>query len=353
MMISNAQGVGIIALGKYLPVEVRSNNYFRDVLKLDTSDEWIFPRTGIRNRHIAAADEFTSDLAAQAARHALEKASLTPRDLGQIIVATATPDYFFPPTSNIVQHKLDSSTRTPSFDLGNACNGGLAALEQAYMMVGSGLRSNVMVIGAELFSRALDYTDRTSCILFGDCGAAALVAPVENSGPYGFVMKSDGSGADDIIFPGGGTVHPASAQTLAEKLFTVRLKGQDVFKKAVTCMAEAGEEVLEETRIKKSDVNWLIPHQANERIGQALAKRLQLEDRAISYIENMGNVSAASILAAMHDAYRDGWLQQGDIILMAAIGAGYNYGGGVIQWNVPNPTPRPSGKFADHRKKSL
>lgn len=338
-------GPAIISIGKYLPEEIRSNNYFRDVLGLDTSDDWIIPRTGIKNRRVAAAAENTSDLATKAAREALEIADMHPSELKQIIVATATPDMPFPPTSSYVQEKLGGRTNTPAFDIGNACNGGLAALEIGYSLVAGGSRENVLVIGAEILTRYVDYMDRASCVLFGDGAGAVLVAPVKDPGPYAFVMGTDGLKAENIIYRGGGSVYPATKETVEAGLFKVEMEGKAVYVDAVNSMHCMTEKVLEMAELPKHDVDWWIPHQANEKIMKAAARRLGFQDKMISYIENIGNISAASIFVAMYDAFRDGWLQKGDIIAMAAIGSGYNFGGGVIQWHIDNPTPRPAGKF--------
>lgn len=352
MTTAKILGPGVVALGQYFPAAKRSNAYFKEVLGLDTSDPWIYSRTGIKNRHVAAPGEYTSDLAAHAARGALEMARMSAADLQEIIVATATPDHAFPPTSSLVQAKLDPKVHTHAFDYGNACTGGLAALEAGYSFVESGYRKNVMVIGAEILTRACDYTDRNTCVLFGDCAAAFLVAQVEDPGPYGFVMKTDGTGAEKIIFPGGvGGPYPPSVKNIEDRQFFLKMEGRAVFGSAVRGMAEVAEEVLLKTGVRKSDVTWLIPHQANDRIGEALAEKLGLKDKFISYIRNMGNVSAPSIPAAMYDGYQDGWIQPGDILLLTAIGSGYNYGAAVIQCNLPKIKDRPAGTFSDWRKR--
>lgn len=342
-------GPGIIALGKYLPEEVRPNSYFSEVLGLDTSDEWIVSRTGIRNRHVAAPGEKTSDLAIQAAKEALERADMKPSRLEQIIVATATPDYLFPGVANLVQDKLDSVTHIAAFDIGNACNGGLAGLELCYMLVQTRSRANGIVIGAETLTKFVDYEDRASCILFGDGAAAAIVGVVPNPGPYGFIMGSDGSKAHYIIFEGGGSAYPATQENIARGHFKTKIDGNPVYEDAVINMPQMTRLALEKAGVSEKDVTWWIPHQANIRIMKGAAKRLGFQDKTICYIQDMGNISAASIFAAMYDGFRDGWIQKDDIIAMAAIGSGYNFGGGVIKWNIDNPTPRPAGKFSDLR----
>lgn len=345
------RGPGIIAIGKYLPPEVRPNNYFSDVLGLETSNEWISSRTGIKNRHVVDSGVHVSDLATQAAQEALKMAGMRPADLKQIFVATATPKFLFPYDSNFVQFSLDKDVKTPAMLLGNACNGGLAGLELSYAMVASGFRPNAMIIGAEVLTKFVDYSDRRSCVLFGDGAAAAIVALVENPGPFAFVMGSDGSKAENIIFEGGGTAFPATEENIKDGHFRIKMEGQAVFEDAVPCMVDMTNRALEMAGVNKSDVRLWFPHQANEKIMRAAARRLGFQERMVSYIGNMGNISAASIFVAMHDAFRDGWLQKGDIIAMAAIGSGYNFGGGVIQWNIDNPTPRPSGKFSDRSNK--
>lgn len=344
-------GPGIISLGMYLPKEVRPNSYFKDVLGLDTSDEWIYSHTGIRNRHVAAPGEYTSDLATYAAQRALEMAGMKPSELEQIIVATATPDFLFPPTSSLVQRNLDKDAHTASFDIGNACNGGLAGMEQCYYLIKGNARKNSLVIGAETLTRFVDYKDRASCVLFGDGAGAALVGLVSDPGPYAFFMGSDGTKAENIIYAGGGGVFPATQENIEAGHCKVKMNGTAVYEDAVKAMSKMTLLALEKAGVTQKEVRWWFPHQANYRIMNSAAKRLGFQDKMISYIENMGNISAASIFVAMYDAFRDGWLQRGDIIAMAAIGSGYNFGGGVIQWNIDNPTPRPGGKFPDANSK--
>ncbi len=338
-------GPGIISVGKYLPKKIRPNEYFYGTLGLETSGPWIVEHTGILNRHVAAEGENTSDLATNAAREALKMANMKPSQLDQIIVATATPDYFFPPTASLVQTKLDKDAHTASFDLGNACNGGLAGLQQCYYMVRADGSKKGIVIGAETLSRFLNYKDRASCVLFGDGAGAALVAEVSDPGPSGFVMGSDGSKAENIIYEGGGSVHPATLMTMKEGRFCVKMNGTAVYGDAVKAMTKMTLLALEKAGVCQKDVTWWIPHQANIRIMDSAAKKLGFQEKMISYIENMGNISAASIFVAMTEAFNEGWLQKDDIIAMAAIGSGYNFGGGVIKWNIDNPTPRPAGKF--------
>lgn len=343
-------GPGIVSIGSCLPEKAFYNSDFLKVHGLDTGDHWIIPRTGIKKRYVAAPGENTSDLATNAAREALARIGMDASALSQIIVATATPDRLFPPTSSYVQQKLNGGTNTPAFDLGNACNGSLAALEMGYALVASGFRANAMVIGVEILTRFVDYSDRTTCVLFGDGAGAALVAPVENPGPYAFVMGTDGSKAENIIYEGGGSVYPATHENIDAGYFKIKMNGKNVFKDAVPCMVKMTNRAMESAGVTKSDVRWWIPHQANLRIMEAAAEKLDFHSKMISYVENMGNTSAASIFVAMTEAFQDGWLQKGDIIAMAAIGSGYNYGGGVIQWQIENPTPRPSGKFSDKSK---
>ncbi len=335
------RGPGIIAIGKYLPKEIRPNSYFSEDLGLDTSNKWMIQMTGIKNRHVAGPCEYTSDLATHAAQRTLRMVGMKPSELEQIIVATATPDYLFPSVSNLVQARLNPTKHIPSFDINNACNGGLAGLELGYAMVQSGFRKNILVIGAENLTDFVDYTDRGSCVLFGDGAGAALIGIVPNPGPYGFVMGSDGTKAMNISFEGGGGVFPATPENIEAGHFKVKMNGPAVYGDAVKAMTKMTLLAMERAGVTKKDVTWWIPHQANIRIMESAAKKLGFQDKMISYIENMGNISAASIFVAMCEAFNDGLLQKGDIIAMAAIGSGYNFGGGVIQWNINNPTPRP------------
>lgn len=245
---------------------------------------------------------------------------------------------------------MDKDAHTASFDIGNACNGGLAGLEQCYYLIQGRARKNSLIIGAETLTRFVDYKDRASCVLFGDGAGAVIVGLVSDPGPYGFVMGSNGSKAENIIYEGGGGVFPATQENIKEGHFKVKMNGPAVYEDAVKAMSKMTLLALEKAGVTQKEVRWWFPHQANIRIMNSAAKRLGFQDRMISYIENMGNISAASIFVAMHDAFRDGWIQKGDIIAMAAIGSGYNFGGGVIKWNIENPTPRPAGIFTSKPK---
>lgn len=348
-------GPGIVGIGAYLPEQVRDNNWFVKE-GLDTSDEWILSRTGIKTRHIAATHESTSTMAEASLRNALEMAEMAPEELDEIIVPTATDDFIFPSSGNIVQGRMVPDNFTPAMSINNACNGGLRGLEAAFAYVTSHFRQRVAVATAETLSRFVKYTDRSTCVLFGDGGGTFIVAPVKDPGPSGFSMKSDGRKSGAIIFEGGGSVFPTTQQTLDEGKHGVKMEeGNEVFKDAQYWMSRMFHEAREKAGVNLQDINWLFFHNANSRIVEAAARETGGKelgewclDRAICYVEDMGNISAASIPVAMTRAFKEGWIQKGDLIGMAAIGAGLNMGGAVVRWNIPNPIDRPEGKFHDN-----
>lgn len=351
-------GPGIVGVGMYLPEQVRDNNWFITEKGLDTSNEWMLTRTGIRSRHIAAANESTSTMAEVALRQALTMAEVRPEELDEIIVPTATEDFIFPSSGNLSQGRIVPNTFAPAMGINNACNGGLRGLEVAYAYVRSHMRNYVGVAAAETLSRFQDYTERSTCVLFGDGGGSFVVAAIPDPGPYGFSMKSDGTKWDAIIFEGGGSVYPTTQQTLDEGRHKTKMEaGNKVFEDAFGWMSTMLHEAREDAGVNLQDINWFFFHGANSRIVEASAEKTGgkelagwVLDRTPCYVEDMGNLSAASIPVAMRRAYNDGWLQKGDLIGMAAIGAGLNMGGAVVRWNIPNATERPKGKFHDYHK---
>jgi 3-oxoacyl-[acyl-carrier-protein] synthase III len=322
----------ISALGCFVPPAVLTND---DLSKMvDTNDQWIVERTGIRERHIAAPDVATSDLAVEAARIALEKRGIDASDLDAILICTVTPDMLFPSTACLVQDRLGANN-VWGFDLIAACSGFVYGLTTAAGMVMSGLHRKVMVIGADTMSRILDYTDRTTCILFGD-GAGAMIVEAsdeEGIGFLGHLNEIDGSGGPYLKMPAGGSRMPASAETVEKHLHYVKQEGQQVFKYAVRKTSEMCEEILRKHGFKPSDVKLLIPHQANKRIIQATAERLGLsEDNIVINIHKYGNTTAATIPLATREAMESGRLQKGDLVLFAAVGAGYTAGANLWRW---------------------
>lgn len=323
----------ISALGCYTPPRLLTN---QDLEKMvDTSDQWIVERTGIRTRHIADQDVATSDMAVRAAEAALAERGLEARSLDAIIVCTVTPDMMFPSTACLVQHRIGAKGAW-GFDLVAACSGFVYGLTTAAHLVGSGSHSKVLVIGADTMSRIIDYTDRATCILFGDGAGAMLVEPAEDgedAGFLGFQNEIDGAGAKDLYMPAGGSRMPSSHETVDQRLHYVHQEGQQVFKYAVRKMYEACRDLLDRAGVAARDVALLVPHQANRRIITAAAERLEIPcDRIIINIDEYGNTTAATIPLATRDALTQGKLHKGDLVLFAAVGAGYTVGTNLWRW---------------------
>lgn len=306
-----------------------------DLEKLvDTSNEWILERTGIHQRHIAAPEMATSDLAVQAAREALAQRGVEPGEIDAILVCTVTPDMFFPSTACLVQHELGAKGAW-GFDLIAACSGFLYGLTTAAHLVAAGSHSKVLVIGADTMSRIVDYTDRATCVLFGDGAGAMLVEPSEddNIGFIDFLNEIDGSGGEFLKMPAGGSRMPASAETVEKGLHYVHQEGQQVFKYAVRKMYEVCRDLLARNCLTASDVKVLIAHQANRRIITATADRLGMScEQVIINIDQYGNTTAGTLPLATRDAIKDGKLKKGDLVLFAAVGAGYTVGASLWRW---------------------
>jgi 3-oxoacyl-[acyl-carrier-protein] synthase-3 len=302
---------------------------------VETNDQWIMERTGIRERRIADAAIATSDMAVEAARDALTRRGIPAADVEVILVCTVTPDMLFPSTACLVQDRLGAANAW-GFDLSAACSGFLYGLTTAANLVASGAHRCVLVIGADTMSRIIDYRDRSTCILFGDGAGAFLVEPCadgEDCGYIGHLNQVDGSGAPYLNMPAGGSRLPASAETVAERLHYVKQEGNQVFKFAVRKMQEISEELLARHGFKGSDVSLLIPHQANRRIIIATAERLGLPlEKVIINLDRYGNTTAATIPLATRDAVCTGKLKKGDLVLFAAVGAGYTAGASLWRW---------------------
>jgi 3-oxoacyl-[acyl-carrier-protein] synthase-3 len=321
----------IIGTGSYLPERVLTNAEIERMV--ETSDQWIVERTGIRERRIAAPAEATSDLAAVAARRALESAGVRPSDVDVILVATATPDMLFPATACLVQTRL-GATRAFAFDLSAACTGFLYGLSVADQYVRSGAARTVLVIGAEVLSRVIDWTDRTTCILFGDgAGAAVLRAEQGDRGILSTHVHADGALWDFIHVPGGGSRHPPSEDTLVRRLQFLRMKGSETFKVAVRTLEETSLEALKANGLSIGDIQWFVPHQANRRIIEAVGARLGLPgERVVMNLERVGNTSAASIPVALDELVRARRVASGHLLLFAAFGAGLTWGSAIVRW---------------------
>ena len=321
----------ITGVGSYVPERVVTN---ADLEKLvDTSDEWITTRTGIKERHLAAADEFTSDLAVQAAKRAMKMAGVTADQIQLIIVATITPDMPFPSTACLVQHKL-GIRNVPSFDLEAACSGFIYGLEIGQQFIMSRTYDTVLVIGAEKLSSIVDWTDRNTCVLFGDGAGAAILQHRENaSGLLTTVLGADGQKAELLSMPGGGSRCPATAISVAAKQHFLRMDGKETFKNAVQAMCGAANEALRRCGIDITKIKCVIPHQANRRIIDAVSDRLgATPEQVFINLDKYGNTSAASVAIALDEAVAAGRLQRGDLILLVVFGAGLTWGAAVIEW---------------------
>lgn len=324
-------GAKISALGCHVPPGVLTNH---DLEKLvDTSDQWILERTGISERHIAAPEVATSDMAVEAARCALYQRGIDAAEVEAIIVCTVTPDMMFPSTACLVQDRIGAKGAW-GFDLVAACSGFLYGLTTAAHLVMAGAHKKVLVIGADTMSRIIDYTDRNTCVLFGDAAGAMLVERAEpGEGFMGFLNEVDGSGGDFLKMPAGGSRMPATAETVEKHLHYVKQEGQQVFKFAVRKMYEACQTLLDRHSLSAQDVKVLIAHQANRRIITATAERLGMSsDQVIINIERLGNTTGATIPLATRDAVASGRLTKGDIVLFAAVGAGFTVGANLWRW---------------------
>lgn len=322
--------VGILGLGSYLPERVLTN---KDLEKMvDTTDEWILTRTGIRERRIASESEATSDMAAEAGRRALADAKLTAADIDLIIVATITPDMFFPATACLVQAKLEART-VPAFDVSVACSGFIYGLAIAKQFIAAGMYKHALVIAAEKLSAITDWSDRATCVLFGDGAGAAVLGPVEKGGILSMSLGANGNQGDLIKLPAGGSRIPATKKSIDDKLHFIKMNGTELFKHAVKIMADAAIDATQRLGLTADDIKLVIPHQANIRILNAVAKRMGLtQDKIYLNIEKYGNMSAASSAVALVEAVREGRIKRGDKILLDAFGGGLTWGAMVIEW---------------------
>jgi len=314
-----------------VPERVLTNHELEKMV--ETSDDWITTRTGIKERRIAAKDEFTSDLATKAAQRAMKAAGITADKIDLIIVATITPDMPFPATACIVQHKIGAK-RAAAFDLEAACSGFIYALEIGQQFIMSRTYDTVLVIGAEKLSAITDWTDRNTCVLFGDGAGAAILQNRESAhGLLTAVMGADGEKADLLFMPGGGSKCPASKETVDGRLHYLRMEGKETFKNAVQAMQSAATEVLKRCEIDISRIKCIIPHQANRRIIDAVGERLGAKpEQLFVNLDKYGNTSAASVAIALDEAVNSGKISRGDLILLVVFGAGLTWGAAVIEW---------------------
>lgn len=327
-----SKGIGIIGTGSFLPDKILKNCDLEKIV--DTSDEWITARTGIRERRIIDEGEATSDLAIEASKKALEDAKLDPEDVDLIIVATMTGDMITPSTACIVQDRLGCKNAA-AFDLSAACSGFVYGISMAYGLISSGVYKNVLLIGAEAMSRILDWEDRGTCILFGDGAGAAVISEVpKGRGILGMELGSDGSGKDHLLIPAGGSRCPQSKETLENREQYLKMEGSEVFKFAVRKIDETCKSLLEKTNLKSSDIDLFIPHQANTRIINSAAKKLKIpKEKTFINLDKYGNMSAASIPVALDEALKQGRIEDGDNILLVGFGGGLTWGSSIIKWH--------------------
>lgn len=325
------RSASIAGLGSYVPARVMTNADLERMV--ETSDEWITTRTGIRERRIAGPAEATSDLALEAARRAMADAGVAPEDIDLIIVATITPDMPFPSTACLVQQKLGAH-RAAAFDLEAACSGFVYALDIGARFVESGAHDTVLIIGAEKMSSVVDWTDRNTCVLFGDgAGAAVLRHRPGARGLLTATLGSDGSKAGLLELPGGGSACPATAESVAGRRHFLRMDGKDTFKNAVQAMVSASNEVLQRCGVSIGEVRCVIPHQANLRILSAVGERLGATDEQVFVnVDRYGNTSAASVGIALDEAVRGGRIRRGDLVLLVVFGAGLTWGAALVEW---------------------
>jgi 3-oxoacyl-[acyl-carrier-protein] synthase-3 len=310
---------------------------------VDTNDEWIVSRTGIRERHIASSHETTSSLAVDAARRALSLTNLDPSDIQLIIVATASPDYIFPATACLVQDQL-GAINAGAFDLSAACTGFIYALNMAAQSIRSGSLDNAVVIGSETLSRFVNYDDRDTCVLFGDgAGAFVLQASDKPGGVLSCVMRSDGSGSDLLSIPAGGSTIPATHETVDRKLHTIQMNGREVFRFATRVMASATKEAVDQAGLRLEDIKLVVPHQANSRIIEAAARGIQMPmSQIVMNIERYGNTSTASIPIAICEALDEDRINPGDHLVLVGFGGGLSWGALVLEWSEPEVRRVPS-----------
>lgn len=322
--------VSITGLGVNVPAKVVTND---DLAKIvDTSDEWIRERTGIRERRFATEDEALSDICLPAARRALEQAGVDAKDIDLIVVATLTPDMFFPSTGAIIGDAI-GATDAAAYDLSAGCTGFMYAIAQAYGMVAAGVSRRALVIGGDVLSKVLDFTDRGTCVIFGDGAGAVVIERVESGGFLGFELGADGGGGKELLMPAGGSRIPASHESIDKRLHYVHMNGREVYKFATRVMVTSAEAVLAKCGKTAADVDVYVPHQANIRIIDHAVKRLGIpEDRVIVNVDRYGNTSSGSIPLALADAAAQGRLRPGKLVLMTGMGTGLTWGSSLIEW---------------------
>jgi 3-oxoacyl-[acyl-carrier-protein] synthase III len=331
-MIGTANGyrVSITGLGAHVPERVLTNDELATVV--ETSDEWIRSRTGIRERRIAAPEEALSDLARPAARDALAAAGVPAREIDLLIVATVTPDMAFPSTAATLADVLGAS-EAAAYDLSAGCTGFMYALAQAYGMLAGGLSRRALVVGGDVLSKVVDWHDRSTCVLFGDGAGAVVLERVDRGGFLGFELGADGGGGPDLYLPAGGSREPATAETVATGQHYIRMNGREVFKFATRVLVTSARELMDECGVAVADIDVYVPHQANVRIIEHARQKLGIPvERTVVNVDRYGNTSSGSIPLALADAAKDGRLRQGELVLMTGMGAGLTWGSALIEW---------------------
>jgi 3-oxoacyl-[acyl-carrier-protein] synthase-3 len=329
--VSRNGAIGITGVGCYVPDRILTND---DLSKMvDTSDEWITERTGIKERHVADPGQAASDLALPAARQALEAARLDPLDVDLVVVATVTPDMFFPSTGSLLASALGAENAA-AYDLSAGCTGFMYALAQGYGAIAGGLAQNAVIVGTETLSKIIDWHDRSTCVLFGDGAGAVVLETVGEGGFLGFELGSDGEGGKDLSVPAGGSRNPSSAETVEQELHFLRMNGREVYKFATRVLVSSAEKLLEECGLTVDDVDLYIPHQANKRIIDHAARNLGVpEEKIFVNLQKYGNTSSASIPLCLAEAVSGGRLQDGTRVLMTGMGAGLTWGSAYTVWN--------------------
>jgi 3-oxoacyl-[acyl-carrier-protein] synthase III len=329
--VSTNGAIGITGVGCYVPERVLTND---DLSRLvDTSDEWITERTGIKERHVAEPDQAASDLALPASRQALAAARLDPDDLDLVIVATVTPDMFFPSTASLLASALGADD-AGAYDLSAGCTGFMYALAQAYGALAGGLADSALVVGTETLSKITNWHDRSTCVLFGDGAGAVVLQRVSDGGFLGFELGSDGEGGKELSIPAGGSRNPVTAETVAQGMHFLQMNGREVYKFATRILVSSAEKLLDECGLTVEDIDLYIPHQANKRIIDHAARNLGIpEDKIFVNVQKYGNTSSASIPLCLAEAVADGRLRERTRVLMTGMGAGLTWGSAYTVWN--------------------
>ena len=323
---------GIIGIGSYLPDRVITNTELEKTV--DTTNEWIMARTGISTRRTAESHISSSDLGFEAAKIAIENANLEPKDIDMIISVSSSPDYTFPATACIIQDKL-KATNAAAFDIQAACTGFVYGLTTAFQYIMSGQFKNILVVGSEVLSKMIDWQDRNTCVLFGDGAGAVVVSQVETGGVISTILGADGSGAKLLEVPAGGSREPASFETVKNRRHYIKMNGNEVFKFAVRVLEDCTRKVVKKANLNLSDIDFIIPHQANIRIIDAALKRLNFpKDRVMINLDKYGNMSSASIPVALHEALHTGRIKKGHKVVLVGFGAGLTWGAVLMDWNL-------------------